>query len=66
MDVLTGGGLGDLFRKIVLGQRQIRVSNPLLIILGFRRLLYNPFAPNNKQHFSNDRQVNKNSLRKFL
>ena len=66
MDVLTGGRLGDLFRKIVLGQRQIRVSNPLLIILGFRRLLYNPFAPNNKQHFSNDRQVNKNSLRKFL
>jgi hypothetical protein len=44
MDVLTGGGLGDLLRKWILGNRQIDVKNPLLISLGFRRLLYNPYA----------------------
>lgn len=53
MDVLTGGGLGDLLRKILLGTKQYEVRNPLLIILGFRRLLYNPFAPANAQYFSN-------------
>ncbi|MDR3223021.1 MAG: cell wall biosynthesis protein [Methanobrevibacter sp.] len=46
MDVLTGGGLGDLLRKILLGKKQIQVKNPILIILGFRRLLYNPNAKN--------------------
>ena len=43
MDVLTGGGLGDLFRKIILKKREIPVKNGILIRLGFRRLLYNPF-----------------------
>jgi hypothetical protein len=42
MDVLTGGGLGDLLRKLILENRQIQVKNPLLISLGARRLLYNP------------------------
>jgi hypothetical protein len=45
-DVLTGGGLGDLFRKIILGKRSIVVKNHLLILLGVRRLLYNPYAKN--------------------
>lgn len=44
MDILTGGGLGDLFRKIFLREKQYTVKNSLLILLGFRRLLYNPFA----------------------
>ncbi|WP_226891018.1 hypothetical protein [Methanothermobacter thermautotrophicus] len=44
MDVLTGGGLGDLFRRILLGKRSFRVDNPFLIALGFRRLLFNPYA----------------------
>ena len=44
MDVLTGGGLGDLFRKLVFGDKQYSVENPILILLGFRRLLYNPYA----------------------
>ncbi|MDR1820402.1 MAG: cell wall biosynthesis protein [Methanobrevibacter sp.] len=44
MDVLTGGGLGDLLRRILLGEKQIQVKNPILMILGFRRLLYNPNA----------------------
>jgi hypothetical protein len=44
MDVLTGGGLGDLFRKWILKDKQYEVRNPLLISLGFRRLLYNPYG----------------------
>ena len=44
MDVLTGGGLGDLFRKLAFGDKQYSVENPILILLGFRRLLYNPYA----------------------
>ena len=44
MDVLTGGGLGDLLRKWILKDKQHNVTNPLLIALGFRRLLYNPHA----------------------
>ncbi len=44
MDVLTGGGLGDFLRKIILRDKQITVENDLLIKLGFRRLLYNPHA----------------------
>ena len=44
MDVLTGGGLGDLLRKWIFQDRQINVTNPILIDLGFRRLLYNPYA----------------------
>ncbi|MDO5825990.1 MAG: cell wall biosynthesis protein [Methanosphaera sp.] len=42
MDVLTGGGLGDLFRKLILGDKQITVTNSLAIALGARRLVYNP------------------------
>ncbi len=44
MDVLTGGGLGDLFRKWILKDKQYEVNNDLLISLGFRRLLFNPHA----------------------
>lgn len=44
MDVLTGGGLGDLFRRILFGKRSFRVDNPVLIALGVRRLLFNPHA----------------------
>ncbi len=43
MDVLTGGGLGDLFRKIILKKRYISIKNSFLIKMGFRRLFYNPF-----------------------
>ena len=50
MDVLTGGGLGDLIRKWILGDKQYNVTNPILIDLGFRRLLYNPYANNPKRY----------------
>ena len=50
MDVLTGGGLGDLLRKWILGDKQYVVTNPLLISLGFRRLLYNPYARHQKSY----------------
>lgn len=50
MDVLTGGGLGDLFRRIILKTKQYDVENPTLIKLGFRRLLYNPYAPTHGSH----------------
>lgn len=50
MDVLTGGGLGDLCRKWFLEDKQIEVTNPLLIKLGFRRLLYNPYASHPKRY----------------
>ena len=43
MDVLTGGGLGDLVRKIILKKRNISIKNSFLIKIGFRRLFYNPF-----------------------
>ena len=66
MDVLTGGGLGDLIRKILFNHKQIQVKNPILIMLGFRRLLYNPYAPNNQQHFSNTVSENSSDLRKFI
>ncbi|MDR2830852.1 MAG: cell wall biosynthesis protein [Methanobrevibacter sp.] len=52
MDVLTGGGLGDSLRKIFLGKKQIHVKNPILMILGFRRLLYNPHAVKKQQNYS--------------
>jgi hypothetical protein len=42
MDVLTGGGLGDLFRKLLLDNKQITIKNPFAISLGARRLVYNP------------------------
>ena len=44
MDVLTGGGLGDLLRKWILRDNQYEVKNDVLISLGFRRLLFNPHA----------------------
>ena len=50
MDVLTGGGLGDLFRKWILEDKQPIVTNPILISLGFRRLLYNPYASHPKRY----------------
>lgn len=48
MDVLTGGGLGDLIRKWVLKDKQYEVTNELLISFGFRRLLFNPYASHPK------------------
>jgi hypothetical protein len=48
MDVLTGGGLGDLFRKWILGDKQPEVTNEILIAFGFRRLLFNPNASHPK------------------
>lgn len=50
MDVLTGGGLGDLFRKWILKDKQHDVKNPLLVSLGFRRLLYNPHARHHNKY----------------
>ena len=44
MDVLTGGGLGDLLRRLILKKRIITVNNHLLILLGFRRLVQNPYS----------------------
>lgn len=46
IDVLTGGGLGDLLRRFILGKRNINIKNKFLIILGIRRLIYNPYALN--------------------
>lgn len=46
MDVLTGGGLGDLLRRILLGTNQYNVENSALVSLGVRRLLYNPLKTN--------------------
>ncbi|WP_458457079.1 cell wall biosynthesis protein [Methanobrevibacter sp.] len=57
MDVLTGGGLGDLLRKIFLEDKQYNVTNPLLISLGFRRLLYNPYASHPKEYRPSNRKV---------
>lgn len=53
MDVLTGGGLGDLVRKWVLKDKQYDVRNPFLISLGFRRLLYNPHAYHPRKYIPN-------------
>jgi hypothetical protein len=50
MDVLTGGGLGDLLRKWIFRHNQYEVTSPLLISLGFRRLLYNPYAYHPKSY----------------
>lgn len=56
MDVLTGGGLGDLVRKWTLKDKQPIVTNPILIQLGFRRLLYNPFATHPKRYVPKQQQ----------
>lgn len=55
MDVLTGGGLGDLLRKLFLEDKQYVVKSPLLISLGFRRLLYNPYASHPKSYIPRDK-----------
>jgi hypothetical protein len=47
MDVLTGGGLGDLLRRIILDKRCMMVKNRIGIIFGLRRLLYNPYSQDN-------------------
>ena len=65
MDVLTGGGLGDLFRKIILGQRQQVVTDSLLIELGFRRLLYNPYSPNLERVIEKDVRTKPADLRRL-
>ncbi len=44
MDVLTGGGLGDLFRKLILENKEYTVESSISIKLGGRRLVHNPFA----------------------
>ena len=44
MDVLTGGGLGDLVRKLTLKKRSIKVESVWGKHLGLRRLSYNPYA----------------------
>ena len=57
MDVLTGGGLGDLCRKWILKDKQYDVKNPILISLGFRRLLFNPYAAHPKAYTPSRRQI---------
>lgn len=44
MDVLTGGGLGDLFRRTLLGKRKIIIKNRFGMFLGLRRLFNNPYS----------------------
>lgn len=44
MDILTGGGLGDLLRRLILKKRAITIKNKILIHMGFRRLIYNPYS----------------------
>ncbi len=44
MDVLTGGGLGDLIRKLLWKNKQPVVKSNLLILLGARRFVFNPAA----------------------
>lgn len=57
MDVLTGGGLGDLCRKWILKDKQYVVKSPILISLGFRRLLFNPYASHPKAYTPTRRQI---------
>lgn len=54
MDVLTGGGLGDLLRKWIFRDKQYEVNNDILISLGFRRLLFNPHAMHNDMFIPKD------------
>lgn len=44
IDVLTGGGLGDLVRKLLLEDDKIEIKNKVLISLGARRLVHNPIG----------------------
>ncbi|AMK14699.1 cell wall biosynthesis protein [Methanobrevibacter olleyae] len=65
MDVLTGGGLGDLFRKIILRESQKEISDNLLIALGFRRLIYNPYSHNLERVVEKDVRTKPADLRKL-
>ncbi|MEA4956994.1 hypothetical protein SDC9_07540 [bioreactor metagenome] len=62
MDVLTGGGMGDSLRRLILHKKQYDIKNPFLIALGFRRLFYNPFA--HKTLYSYDKYQSVNGLEK--
>ncbi|MDI9624184.1 MAG: cell wall biosynthesis protein [Methanothermobacter sp.] len=42
MDVISGGGLGDLLRQLILKDRKFKIKNRILKALGFRRLFHNP------------------------
>lgn len=64
MDVLTGGGLGDLFRRLILKDKQYVITDPTLILLGFRRLLFNPYASKNAR-FNSFKQPKKPRLGKL-
>lgn len=44
MDVISGGGLGDLLRQLILNDRKFKIENRILKALGFRRLFYNPHS----------------------
>ncbi len=44
MDVLTGGGLGDLIRRILLNKKEIIIKKRIYRLLGFRRLVLNPYS----------------------
>lgn len=44
MDVLTGGGLGDLLRKLTLKKRTIKIENEVGKRMGLRRLFYNLYV----------------------
>ena len=57
MDVLTGGGLGDLLRRIFLGTEQYDIYNSFLISLGVRRLVYNPIKTNDSKKETLDRNT---------
>jgi len=65
MDVLTGGGLGDLLRKIILKSNQYEIDNELFILLGFRRLLYNPYSPNLERVVEKDSRTKRVELRRL-
>ena len=44
IDVMVGGGLGDLLRRLLIGRREIIIKKQVFKYLGFRRLVYNPYA----------------------
>ncbi len=44
MDVLTGGGLGDLIRRILLNKKVIIIKKRVFKVLGLRRLVLNPYS----------------------
>ncbi|WP_407414187.1 cell wall biosynthesis protein [Methanobrevibacter sp.] len=57
MDVLTGGGLGDLLRKWILRDKQYHITSPILKSLGFRRLLYNPHTSQPRKYVPNSKSI---------